>query len=228
MLSLTRNRLVAICSVAATAVAASGCVEPFPTTLPSGWTPSIQWVDSPQPAATYVDALIPGGGATVVLRNRTFPSSTACANMSPAVLEHVCDTWYQGAGIAVRVPEPCQSAARQAPVRSAVPTVDVAVAGVSTSVRAIADAPPQYGAQTANAVYLTVAGAGTLTTGVTLYAEGAPLFSIQSAATPRLPDQPSYDVSLTCAVGPDTANPGGWVRVTYRGTIPRGGLPGPA
>ena len=227
MLSATRNRLVAIVSVAATSVAAAGCVEPFSTTLPSGWTPSIQWVDSPQPAATYVDDLVPGAGATVLLRNRTFPSRTACTNMSPAVLEHVCDTWYQGTGIAVRVPEPCQAAARQAPVRSAMPTVDVAIAGVTTSVPAIADAPPQYGAQTANAVYFTVAGAGTLTTGVTLYVESSAFFSIQTAATPRLPDQPSYDVSLTCAVGPDPANLGGWARVTYRGTIPRGGLRGP-
>jgi hypothetical protein len=222
------HRRVAVAAAGtALALIAGGCREPFPATTPEGWTPSIQWVDSPGAAVTYVDDVAPGATATVLLRSRTFPSATMCTGMNPAILAHFCDTWYQGTGIVVRVPERCQAAARSAPVRSAVPPVTVTVAGVATSAPAIADVDPQYGAQTANAFFLTVSGVGELTTGMTLHAEGGVLFQIQSRATPRLPDQASYEVALSCAVGPDPADAARWLQITYQGTIPRGGLPSP-
>jgi hypothetical protein len=222
------RRRVAVSAVAAALTSAvTGCVEPFPSTTPEGWTPSIQWVDSPGAAVTFVDGVAPGVGATVLLRNRFAPSYTACTGMSPVVLAHLCDTWYQGTGIVVRVPEPCQAAARTAPVRAAVPPVKVTVAGVAGSAPAITDNLPQFGAQTANAFFFTHSGVGELTTGLTIYAEGTELFSLYRRATPRLPDQDSYPVALTCAVGTDPEAPGGWHQVTYQGTIPRGGLPSP-
>jgi hypothetical protein len=216
-----RRRATTTIVVGLALCAALGCEAPFPDAYESGFTPSIQWIRSPAPAETYIDGTR-GGVVTERLRNLTRPTESACERMEPGIAAVLCDSYFQGTGIVVRVPEPCQKVAREADV-TRLPPVQVEVAGVQVSDPAGVLWPTATGIKYRTAFYFSV-GAGVVTSGATIYAEGGQVFTISSRPSPVVPDQASYDVRLTCASGADA---GTISTTTYTGTIPRGGFPFP-